>query len=167
MIDMSWLVITGFTTVVIIYYIAIFTLFIVTTVFFCKWVHRACTNAHGFSNAMTITPNWAVGWYFIPVAALFMPYKAMAEIWNASAPQGAGRGVLVTWWSLFITIIAAATISIIIQYVWGGQAYVLTSCIDVLNEFITIAQSIFAIKLVKCVTKFQEEKINGDSVKAS
>src|SRR5215213_11813758 len=73
-----------------------------------RWIYVASNNAHALSSEMTISPGWAVGWYFIPFANLIKPFHAMREIWWAShdseggyeerAPQLVGW-----WWGLWIT----------------------------------------------------------------
>lgn len=35
-----------------------------------RWIYRASRNAHAFGPAMTVTPGWAVGWFFVPIANL-------------------------------------------------------------------------------------------------
>jgi hypothetical protein len=54
---------------------------------------------------MTYTPGWSVGWFFVPLANLVMPYLVIREIWQASGPgQGANwrrapvSAVLSVWW---------------------------------------------------------------------
>lgn len=81
-----------------------------------EWTWRANVNARGLGAAgMRFTPFWSVGWYFVPVANLVLPYDAMAEIWRASAhPQGwpAQREpfVLRVWW---VALIFAFTLGIL------------------------------------------------------
>ena len=69
-------------------------------VFFCIWVHRSATNARALgASGFEISPGWAVGWYFIPVACLLMPYRALSEIIRSSrsdSPFDVSTG----WWSL-------------------------------------------------------------------
>ena len=50
-----------------------------------KWIHRANYNSHrlGAEN-MEFTSGWSIGYYFIPILALFKPYQAMKEIWQTS-----------------------------------------------------------------------------------
>lgn len=54
------------------------------------WIYNAACNARalgarGFQNS----PGWAVGWYAVPIASLFKPFEAMAEIYKASrSPVG-------------------------------------------------------------------------------
>lgn len=86
------------------YVVAIFGSIIV----FCFWIPRMARNARALgATGMKISPRWAVGWFFIPIANLVMPYKAMKEIWKASndpaAWESVKRGaVLPWWWAMFL-----------------------------------------------------------------
>jgi len=71
------------------------------------WIYRANANAHVLGGDLTITPGWAVGWYFVPFANLVKPYTAMKETWLAShfgSNWGAGDAtdLLAWWWGLWI-----------------------------------------------------------------
>jgi hypothetical protein len=55
---------------------------------FFMWVYRANRNARALgAEEMRYTPASSVGWFFIPLANLFMPYLALREIWKASSPS--------------------------------------------------------------------------------
>lgn len=82
--------------------------FAATVLVFAIWIYRVAQNARALGAAgFTITPGWAVGWYFLPIANLWMPYKAMSEIWRASRnPAGwqadrAGE-FLGWWWAMWV-----------------------------------------------------------------
>lgn len=73
-----------------------------------RWIYVTNANAHAFGTGeMTITPGWAVGWFFVPIANLFKPYEAMKETWRVSH-QFAGQleeaesGLPPLWWGLWI-----------------------------------------------------------------
>lgn len=53
--------------------------------FYFAWLYRTNYNARklGATN-MKFMPDWAFGWYFIPIANLWKPYQAVKEIWKAS-----------------------------------------------------------------------------------
>ena len=56
---------------------------------------------------LTIRPGWAVGWYFVPLACLFMPLRAMKETWLASRygrdwHQGKATDLLNWWWGVWL-----------------------------------------------------------------
>ena len=80
---------------------------IVSIVLVARWIYRASANAHARSGDLEITPGWAVGWYFIPIANLFKPFQAMKEIWFEATGERGGYGQsapaeLVGWWTLWI-----------------------------------------------------------------
>ena len=72
-----------------------------------RWIYRASANAHAVGRELSITPGWAVGWYFVPLANLVMPYQAMRETWDSShesAGLEADRDtpLLPWWWGLWL-----------------------------------------------------------------
>lgn len=71
---------------------------VATYVFFLMWMHQAAKNVRAFNQpALTITPGWAVGWWFIPFASLWMPFAAMREIFKASDPKSVGPSAQHSW----------------------------------------------------------------------
>ena len=73
------------------------------------WQHRAQANVWvvGGDPAPTIKPGWAVGWWFVPFANLFMPFKAVRELSQHSAAMRGERPeassvTLGTWWTLWL-----------------------------------------------------------------
>ena len=81
-------------------------------VLFLVWLHQASKNAHSFRQGLAITPGWSVAWWFIPVASMWKPYQALAEIWRASdpsVPRGdeswrtrALPGTFPLWWAMYL-----------------------------------------------------------------
>lgn len=87
--------------------------YIGAAVVFCMWLHRAVCNGPALGGYdLQFTPGWAVGWWFIPFANLFMPYRAVSEVWKVSDPSvGAtdratrsrlSSGPLPAWWAAWI-----------------------------------------------------------------
>jgi hypothetical protein len=75
---------------------------------FLMWVYRVNRNVRALgAEGLRYTPGWSVGWFFIPIWNLFMPYKVIKELWQAnssssnlewrSAPVSP---VLGTWWAV-------------------------------------------------------------------
>ena len=83
-------------------------LWLVAGVSILAWIRLANNNARALgATDMEFTPNWAIGWYFIPVANLWKPYQAMAEIWQASGGSKSWKtesapGILVIWWFVWL-----------------------------------------------------------------
>lgn len=72
-----------------------------------RWIYRTSRNAHALGAAMTVTPSWAVGWFFVPVANLWKPFQAVSETWQVSADPHAPDAVpipvvLRIWWGCWI-----------------------------------------------------------------
>lgn len=69
---------------------------------FLMWMYRACNNAWSYGRGfLSITPGWAVGWWFIPIASLYKPYVAMRETWTASH-DGQGSPLILGWWLSYL-----------------------------------------------------------------
>jgi hypothetical protein len=72
------------------------------------WQHRAHANLRALgARGLRFTPGWAVGWWFVPLANLFMPYLAVRELWRASVAgarhEGRTSGLLVpAWWGTWL-----------------------------------------------------------------
>jgi Domain of unknown function (DUF4328) len=61
-------------------------LYVATAAVTLRWIYLANANAHALGAAdMMVSPGWAVGWYFVPLMNLAMPFIAMRETWKASA----------------------------------------------------------------------------------
>jgi hypothetical protein len=70
------------------------------------WQHHATENlwARGY-DGLKIRPGWAVGWWLIPVAHLFMPCVAMLELDRRSTADGVPRrasGSIGAWWAAWL-----------------------------------------------------------------
>lgn len=83
-------------------------LYLVSAVIIAFWIHRAHKNLFdaGYGD-LEFTPGWSVGWFLIPIASLYMPYKAMRELWHVSLGDHDGRtgsapAELSVWWGTFL-----------------------------------------------------------------
>lgn len=81
-----------------------FVVFFCSAVGVCLWVYRAHSNLRLVRTPGAETaPGWAVAWYFIPIANVFMPYQAMKELWQGSVSRLIQRsetapGIIWLWW---------------------------------------------------------------------
>jgi hypothetical protein len=79
-------------------------LLVVIIVQFCLFMPRANRNARAFGSHLSITPRWAAGFFFTPIANLWKPYQAMKEIWQGSDPDpnvhafNVRAPALMKWW---------------------------------------------------------------------
>ena len=66
-----------------------------TAICWLIWQHRAQANVWAIPSPVKpdTTPGWAVGWWFVPVANLVMPFLAVRELSRRSA--GSQRSALI------------------------------------------------------------------------
>lgn len=71
---------------------------------FLLWIYRVSENLHALSREpLTFTPGWAVGWFFIPFANLYKPYRVMREIWRVCHRAEMTTDIVVNvWWALWV-----------------------------------------------------------------
>lgn len=87
---------------------ATFCLLIVTYIVFGRWIYRAHSNLPALGvRDPDVSPGWAVGWFFIPIASFWKPYAAMHTLSKASSyPQnwriGESMPLLPVWWTLWL-----------------------------------------------------------------
>jgi hypothetical protein len=80
--------------------------FAVTLVLYLIWKYRATSNRWCLDPATAlIRPGWAVGWYFIPIANLVMPLKAMLQL----CPPFEKRAYW--WWGLYLASLICSVLS--------------------------------------------------------
>lgn len=81
-------------------------LFLITAIIFAVWLVRASRVAWGRApERMSISPGWAIAWFLIPLANLYRPYRAVREIWAASATtleESRTPPVFPLWWGAWL-----------------------------------------------------------------
>jgi hypothetical protein len=90
------------------------TLGIVSAIAFLVWTYGARKSLDALGvRGMRFSPRSSVGWFFVPIANLWKPYQAIAEIWRASDPErDAGQAeswreapvppLFLAWWGVFL-----------------------------------------------------------------
>lgn len=136
--------------------------YIVCVVAVGMWTHRAMTNLHILrSPVVEMSPGWAVGWYFVPIASLFKPYQGMAEIWEGSLAAAkqplVNRGRLNVWWGTWIVsnIISNGSIRLF-GFEPQGDAYVTSLYFDITAAVLALFATWFLLKITRQVTDAQD-----------
>lgn len=82
--------------------------YLVTVIAFARWVLLANRHVRTLgAEGLTQTPWKATGFFFVPVVNLFLPYRGMRELWQASHhPSGWKEGqvpvLLPVWWGFWL-----------------------------------------------------------------
>ena len=139
--------------------IADFVLFIMCIVFVGRWIYRASRNAHALRGDLTITPGWAVGWYFVPIATWWKPFEAMKETWSASFPTADGHGqpvppMLRLWWGLWVTSTILGNISFRLSLREGIDPS-LPVAIDLAVSLLSIPTVVLLIRIMLAISDGQ------------
>lgn len=143
----SSLALVGFSSILLL------TMLLVAAILFGCWIYRANANAHVIADGLSISPGWAVGWYFVPIMCLYQPYVAMKETWLASHYGGnwgdaEASGLLPVWWGAWL-------LSGFVGYgtVFAGQNAELTGDFTLASALITVVAT-FA--LTRVMAQIQE-----------
>ena len=138
--------------------IANFVALVVASILVCCWIYRANANAHTIDRGLTITPGWAVGWYFVPVVNLWKPFQGMKKTWLASkvgSNLGAGEAtnLLNWWWGLWL-----------LSSFTGNLAPQLSSSAPQLSAEIGLVDCIATIPLTLILTRIMTQIRNAHRV---
>lgn len=82
---------------------------------FLVWLWRARTVAGAVADwQLDHSRPKAIWSWFVPGVNLLLPYRVVAEIWQASKPDddNSGRGLLVGWWTCWIVSLFASLFSV-------------------------------------------------------
>jgi hypothetical protein len=141
--------------------LAVIVSFLATGFLCLKWIYRTSLNAHALVPALTITPAWAVGWYFVPLALLIKPFQAMKETWQASANPAAWRsidtpGVLRWWWALWLVSSILGNLSFRLQLEARSLDMLLASdAVDLVGAVLAVPLNLVFIRIVQRVNAMQ------------
>lgn len=148
-------------------YFANLVVYLVTAVMFLRWTYVSCQYARVLgARRMRFSPGWAVGWYFVPIAALWMPYLALAETFQASHPKfrddwqrAPCPEILPLWWILWIGSFFARRVGDYVASTAQTQDEILTaSWIGLLTTVPNLALGLVAILVVSTLHRWQGEK---------
>lgn len=131
------------------------------------WTYRAMKNLHIVGAvAATMSPGWAVGWYFIPFANLWKPFEGMLQIWRESH-RLAGRSEKVAayvgwWWATWIVSNILANISLrLTGFTDPLPTYDVGILVGAVGSALSVACGILLVRTTKQVTQVQAEMRSG------
>jgi hypothetical protein len=122
--------------------------FIVSAIIISFWIYRAHKNLFDAGyDYLEFTPGWSIGWFAVPFASLYMPYRAMRELWHVSLGEGRdlsgpAPSELIIWWACFLLGNFAA---------YGAALPV----IELLSNLLSIAAAWFLKIIISRVTQSQ------------
>ena len=133
--------------------------YIAVVIPFLMWIYRASKNLLALgASKQNFSPNWAVWWWFIPIAHLWVPYRVTKEIWVESHPeQLRPQAWFTVWWATWIVSILLGYFSVLAS---AGDLYeiILGDSLAIASDAISIAAALYLIILVRRITANQIQK---------
>jgi Domain of unknown function (DUF4328) len=147
--------------------IAGFLIFVISASVFMLWFWRSHRNLGALgAEGLEFTSGWAIGWWLIPLAWLWMPYRAAMEIWKASDPRSdritsadsrlrRDSSLLIrAWWAAWL---ASVVLSNVMAFVVAPASSGLNT-LTLVSGLSTALAAIFTILVVWSITRRQSER---------
>lgn len=136
--------------------IAQLVLLLLTGVAWLRWQHRAHKDLITYlrSAPLSFSPGWGVGYWFIPLANLWLPFGATRELWTASEPDGNQTRSVPAWlWLWWVTWIAAGILGRVLALSQGGSfqggtVNMTPSVGTLINDFLWVVAAALAVSVV-------------------
>jgi hypothetical protein len=143
--------------------------FIVTAVFFVKWMYRTHINSQLLADsstevteAMEASARKAVTPWFIPILNLYRPYQEMKKLWVATKFDGeSGTTNIGLWWFCWL---GSGIVDASIRFAFNNLIALLL-CIF-LGTVLRIACAVLIYKIVRAMTNAQWDAINAQTANA-
>ncbi|HYI49680.1 MAG TPA: DUF4328 domain-containing protein [Allosphingosinicella sp.] len=139
-----------------------FGLFVGTAIAFLVWLYRAKANARALgAGDMMVSPGWAVGWYFVPLANLVMPFTTMRELWQASArPRdwqlAPGSPVIPVWWACWLGSSITGNAAFLFRLQQDREALFVADFMALVSTVLTIPSALALAWIVGRIQAMQE-----------
>lgn len=134
--------------------------YLITAVVFARWIIKAHRLVRRLGAAdLSITPGWAVGYFFIPFINLVRPYRAMKELWQASLdPRGwpwePVSPLLPWWWAMWLIASFLGQISMRLSLrATTLEQFKLAAMIEIVTVPIDIILCLLALRLVRQISR--------------
>jgi hypothetical protein len=131
------------------------------------WIYRVSRNAQRLARyGLPISSGWAVGWYFVPIGALWKPFEAIEQTWKASTAPAAWRSVptpplLRWWWGFWLAGGVAGGLLGLLKQVGGTSQAVKTIALIAISALV-VGQCILFTRVVRQLTNLQTSVVDID-----
>jgi hypothetical protein len=130
------------------------------------WTYRVNKNSWVLRRSnMKFRPGWSVGWWFIPIANIFQPYRIIAELWRANVGRDDAEDwtnnevspEILLWWVLAIVGNVMATIyDRLTDRAETLSDYFLADGIFIISSLTGVVMWYISIRIVRAIQAGQE-----------
>lgn len=139
-------------------------IWIATFVVWILWQFRAQRAVRELSlvSRFRFTPGWVIGWWFIPIANLWMPFETIRELWKASEgrpdwPSIPTWSIVGWWWAVSLVSVVAYNIAAALTDQATTPDGVITRDEWLIAALVIgVASSVLAIAVVRAVRRRQD-----------
>jgi len=157
-------------------------LYVATPITFLIWLFRVYKNLDSLENQQyrEFTPGWAIGWWFVPFAALVKPFQVMREAWFDSNPEIETEQTFLSaslrsaptylgfWWGMFLASRFLSSLpGAFANNIKDFSDLAMVGFFFVLGSGLSIAAGVLCIKLVRDITSRQEQRFANLQLKHS
>lgn len=142
-----------------------FIILIVTSFMVLRWIYRTNAIAQTFSDDMTISPGWNVGWFFVPIGNLWKPFRALREAWHASTYLTISETpdvphIMRWWWALWLVygILNNASVRLTFRISTVSDA-ILVGLIDIATTLVALPLGWCLIRVVRKFSTMQSVRL--------
>jgi hypothetical protein len=129
------------------------------------WIYRAVSNARALDpRPERISPGWAIGWHVIPIANLWMPFRAMKQTWNTSAEAGRDIAAPVghpfgIWWTCWIisSLIDNASFRMS-MHAETNDEWLTVGYIDMASTVLSVIAAYYFLQILREITRAQADQ---------
>ena len=139
---------------------------LITAIVCFVWIYRAMAIAHRITPTLSVSPGWAVGWFFVPIASLWKPYEAVAEIVEGSggSRMAATRSLAGWWWGAWLARLLIGVFASIASRPSSGLgtltvAYGVTLMLSCVAGIVT---AVLFQEIIRRVTAAQNGAVEGE-----
>lgn len=137
-------------------------LYLTTVIIAARWIYRANANTQANIRKLETPPPWAVGWFFIPIANLWKPYKAMAEMVRANR-RSMPDLPLGLWWTAWLVSGLVGNVSARLAFSGNDSSTLMTSSVlGVIASLAGIAAALLFRRIVIAVTEAQTAQLQAE-----
>jgi len=146
-----------------------FLVWIAAVIAVLRWIYLANGNAHAIgAEDMMVSPGWSVGWFFVPLANLVMPFIAMRELWKASANpkdwQAESASVTIAiWWGFWLAASLPGAISFQAGMDPAKEAGTIAEAAYLASQLLSIPAALLLASIVGKVQAMQSRFVPGSA----
>lgn len=133
-----------------------------------RWVYNSNKVAKYLSNdALSVSPGWSVGWFFVPILGLWMPFVGVRETYQFSVDPDMPHEVAVPlvfrwWWGLYLARAMVSYLALITLL--GGERALPGSPVQVVNAVasaIAIPAALALAAVVRRISRTQAQSLSA------